>query len=167
MADLNRVTTPDPEFPGVIPPLNFHEAKLDEKGRLKLPAPFQEYFTAIGQTKFFISSLDHTLAQIYTIPGWLKRVEELTSCSAGPRVAANALFIAKKLGGHAEMDSQGRVLIPAALRKALGIENQTVHLQATGSRVDIMSEKAFAEFDLRAMAEASKIADALWEAGIR
>jgi len=151
----------------VIPPLNFHDAKLDEKGRLKLPVPFQQFYTALGVNEFFITSLDHELAQIYSVPAWMERVSQLENCTADPETTAMALFIAKKLGGHSEMDGQGRVLMPAKLRLALGIENQIVYLQATGARVDIMSEKAFADYDLKAMAAAPGMAAALRKVGIR
>lgn len=163
MAEVN------PDAKRIIPPLSFHEAKLDPAGRLKLPTAFKDFFTALGIKDFFITSLDHELAQIYTIDGWLQRVSELNTCPDS-ETSANALFIAMKLGGEAGMDGQGRLLMPEKLRRALEIENQTVHLKAagtSGTRVDIMSDRVFAEYDHKAMAAAPGITPALGKVGIR
>ncbi len=120
-------------------PLGFHEAKLDEKGRVKLPSDFQQFFAGQGVNRFFITSLDGLIGSIYTIPAWRQVEAFLENCPAEPEKADIALFNGNDLGALAELDAQGRLLVPAKLRRELGIENQTVQLKAVGTRVDILS----------------------------
>ena len=41
--------------------------KLDEKGRVKLSAELQRYLAALGETKFFVTTLDGDIGRIYPI----------------------------------------------------------------------------------------------------
>jgi MraZ protein len=54
----------------VEPPRGTYQARVDEKGRLKLPAVFQQYLTDLGETKVFVTSLDVRIARIYPISVW-------------------------------------------------------------------------------------------------
>ena len=59
-----------------IPPVEFPRGrfpgKLDDKGRLKLPADFQKFFNGLAETKLFLTSLDRSIAQLYPIAEWRK-----------------------------------------------------------------------------------------------
>ena len=52
------------------PPHSIAQARVDEKGRLKLPAEFLEYLKKLGVDKVFITTLDRQLARIYPISVW-------------------------------------------------------------------------------------------------
>ncbi len=54
----------------VEPPNGRYNGKLDEKGRLKLPACFQEYLATIPEKGLFVTSIDRSTAQIYPIAAW-------------------------------------------------------------------------------------------------
>jgi bifunctional DNA-binding transcriptional regulator/antitoxin component of YhaV-PrlF toxin-antitoxin module len=43
------------------------------------------------------------------------------------------------------LDSQGRLVVPAPLRKALGIEDQTVRLKVFRGYIEILSERIYDE----------------------
>jgi MraZ protein len=58
----------------IEPPLGMYPARVDEKGRLKLPADFQQYFADLGERKFFITSLVRRIAQIYPISVWRQNI---------------------------------------------------------------------------------------------
>ena len=45
-------------------------ARLDDKGRMKLPTAFQTYFNSLPEKKLFVTSLDRRIAQIYPIAAW-------------------------------------------------------------------------------------------------
>lgn len=130
-----------------------YTARVDDKGRVKLPADFQEYFKGIGQTRFFITSRDKSIGQIYTISGWHEYEKFLAANRKNPRAARNVAFTAADLGGQADMDSQGRVLLPAELRRALGLEDQQVRIWAYRGRVEILGEKVYES--RRTMADAT------------
>ena len=51
-------------------PRGIYPARIDEKGRLKLPADFHRYLTEIGATRVFVTSFDERIGRIYPIPVW-------------------------------------------------------------------------------------------------
>ena len=151
----------------INPPLGLHAARVDEKGRVKLPSDFQQFFAKLGVSEFFVTSLDRHIASIYTIAGWRQAEAFLENYPADPETADDVLFNAADLGGQAEIDSQGRLLVPAALRRELGIENQPIRLKAVGTRIDILSDQMYEERKQRAKAAGSAAVTALRKAGLK
>jgi MraZ protein len=131
-----------------------YTARIDDKGRVKLPVDFQQYFASIGAKTFFITSLDTCVASIYTIDAWRRNLQVLADNTEDPDAAEDVGFLADDLGGQAEMDNQGRLLVPAELRRELGMENQPVRLRAVGERVDMLSDKTYGERRARARVNA-------------
>ena len=84
-----------------------YAAKMDDKGRVKLPTDFQTYLAALNQ-KFFVTSLDRRIARLYPIPLWRETKKKLEEENEHTEEAENLLFTALELGSEAEMDSQGR-----------------------------------------------------------
>ncbi|HWE50742.1 MAG TPA: hypothetical protein VG273_13180 [Bryobacteraceae bacterium] len=125
-------------------------AKLDDKGRLKLPVDLQLYLKSFGEQKFFITSLDRHLAQIYSMPTWRQNEKFFADFKEDPEVAENVKFNADDLGADAEMDSQGRITFNTDLRRELGLEGQDLHLFAQDGRVEVYSEAAYQARKLRA-----------------
>lgn len=131
-------------------PRGIYPARVDEKGRLKLPVDFQRYLTQIGADKVFVTSFDERIGRIYPIPVW-KEIEGMFREAAEDAEAAEDLwFTANDLGGDSEMDTQGRMLMPAEFRKALGIENQAVYLQHFKGHVRLFSQGVYDEMKQRA-----------------
>lgn len=88
--------------------------RLDDKGRLKLPAGFREYFERVGADRVFITSLDRRTARIYTLPAWQS---ETSAANHDDRVSETMKFHADDLGAESDIDWQGRILIPWKLRQ--------------------------------------------------
>jgi DNA-binding transcriptional regulator/RsmH inhibitor MraZ len=123
---------------------------VDEKGRLKLPADFQQYLTTLGQTKVFITSFDERIARIYTIPDW-KQVESLLRDAGEDSEGAEDLwFTAQDLGADAEMDNQGRLLMPPTLRRAMNVENQPIFLEHYKGHINVFGKEIYEERKQRA-----------------
>jgi len=129
--------------PPVEPPRGMYPGRLDEKGRLKLPVPFQEYLSRLPEKKLFVTSLNRRIAQIYPIGVWRENERFFETYRDDPVKAANVAFTAADLGADAEMDGQGRVLFPPELRRELGIENQPVRLYAYRGRIEVLSEATY------------------------
>jgi MraZ protein len=129
-----------------------YTARVDDKGRVKLPVDFQQYFADLGEKKFFITSLDGSIASIYPIPVWRHNLRVLAEYKEDTQAAEDVGFLADDLGGQAELDNQGRLLVPAELRRELGMENQPVRLRAVDERVDVLSDKVYEERRLRSRA---------------
>ena len=134
----------------VDPPRGLFTAKLDDKGRLKLPAAIQTYLNGLPEKSLFVTSLDRRIAILYTLPIW-REIERYLREHAGEDAAENVAFNAAELGSDADVDGQGRVSFSAELRKELGIDNQTVHLQFFGRGIQILSESIFQERRTMAM----------------
>lgn len=129
----------------VEPPRGMYPGRLDDKGRVKLPASFQQYFNALREKKLFVTSLDRRIAQIYPIEIWRQNEKFFDSYREDPRLARNVAFNAADLGAEAEMDAQGRILFSPELRRELGIENQPVRLFAYRGRIEVLSEQIYEE----------------------
>jgi len=93
-----------------------HPAKVDEKGRLKLPAAFKQLVDAANVTQFYITSTDGESAEIWPLPEWEKREEQLAEYSTLDEAVDTYLNLTSYYGQQAEMDNQARVLLPQILR---------------------------------------------------
>ena len=125
------------------PPNGMYPGRVDDKGRLKLPVGFQQYFSGLAEKKLFVTSLDRRIGQIYPIANWRESKKFLNEQREHQKAARNTLFIAQDLGADSEMDGQGRVLLPPEMRRELGIENQSVRLFAYKGRIEILSEAIY------------------------
>ena len=121
-----------------------YPSRLDDKGRMKLPANFQQYFSGLPEKKLFVTSLNRRIAQIYPMSVWRQNEKFFESYRDDPQIAQNVAFNAADLGAEAEMDNQGRILFPPELRRELGIENAPVKLFAYKGRIEVLSEKIYA-----------------------
>ena len=105
-----------------------YHCRLDDKGRLKLPAQFQHFIIALPEKRLFVTSLDRRIAQIYPMAVWRQNEKFFESYRDRPAGRPGVAFNASDLGAEAEMDAQGRILFSPELRRELGIENQPVRL---------------------------------------
>src|ERR1700756_2100347 len=118
----------------VDPPRGISPARLDDKGRAKLPTSFQQYFAALREKKLFVTSLDRRTAQIYPMEVWRANEKFFENYREDVRLARHVSFNAADLGSESEMDGQGRILFSPESRRELGIENQPVRLYAYRGR---------------------------------
>jgi len=147
-------------------PRGMYPGRLDDKGRVKLPATFQQYFAALREKTLFVTSLDRRIGQIYPIAVWRQNEKFFETYRDDPRVARNVAFNAADLGAEAEMDSQGRVLFSPELRRELGIENAPVRLFAYRGRIEVLSEKIYEERKQQAAQTAAEDVSKLEAAGL-
>ncbi|HEY7114047.1 MAG TPA: division/cell wall cluster transcriptional repressor MraZ [Thermoanaerobaculia bacterium] len=93
-------------------------ARLDEKGRLKVPTLFrQQIEEAFGQ-ELFVTSLHGREILLYPLPVWQALEEKLASLPAIHRAKRKFLERVNYYGQGGTLDGQGRVLIPQILRDA-------------------------------------------------
>ena len=93
-------------------------ARLDEKGRLKVPTLFrQQIEEAFGQ-ELFVTSLHGREILLYPLPVWRALEEKLASLPAIHRAKRKFLERVNYYGQGGTLDGQGRVLIPQILRDA-------------------------------------------------
>jgi len=92
-------------------------AKVDEKGRLKIPAVFLEALKEFG-SQFYITSTTGETARIYPMKVWSEIEDRLAKAPSTHKSRSKFLMRTSYYGQVAELDGQGRVLLPAVLREA-------------------------------------------------
>ena len=101
-----------------------HPTRVDEKGRLKVPAEFKRLIDEKYGTQFYITSVDGRVAQVYPFEEWQRIEEKLAKLSNFNPTKKKFLNRTNYYGQLVEIDGQGRVLIPALLRETAKIQGE-------------------------------------------
>ena len=149
------------------PPRGIYPARVDEKGRLKLPAVFQQYLTDLGEKRVFVTSLDVRIARIYPISVWKENEILFDTATDDPQAAEDVKFIANDLGADSDIDGQGRVLVPQELRQMLSLENQPVWIECQKGRMNVYGKEVYEDRKRRAYENAADKLRALEKKGLK
>jgi MraZ protein len=118
--------------------LGTHEPKLDEKGRLILPAKFREELA----TGLVITKGQERCLYVFPQSEFLNITESLRQAPVTQKAArdySRVMFA----GAHDEIpDRQGRVTIPQSLREYANLDKECVVIGAN-TRVEIWDSKAW------------------------
>ena len=117
-------------------------AKVDDKGRLKIPSAFKALLDAANVTELYITSTDGRKAEIWPLPEWEKREKLLAEHSNLDDAVEKYLNLTSYYGQQVEMDSQSRVVLPQKLRDRGKLDAEVVVL---GKLVylEVQNEKEF------------------------
>lgn len=116
---------------------------VDTKGRLIIPSRFREI---LGEEFVISKGMDGCLF-VYANDDWAAFEQKLTSLPMTNREARKFARFFLAGAAQVELDKQGRILLPAALREFAGLDKDVV-LVGVGSRIEIWSkEKYEAESD--------------------
>lgn len=151
----------------VDPPQGMYSARLDDRGRLKLPAAFEEYVGKLPEKKLFCTSLDRRTAQVYPMSEWRDNIKFLLEHKEHAAAARKVAFNAADLGSETQMDSQGRILFSPDLRRTLNIENQPVHLYTYRGRIEVLPEPVYQQLKEEAAQMAADDLSNLEAAGLK
>ncbi|MFZ0688060.1 MAG: division/cell wall cluster transcriptional repressor MraZ [Terriglobales bacterium] len=138
-----------------------HPTRIDEKGRLKVPSEFKRVIDEKYAQKFYITSLDGTIAQIYPFEEWERIEQKLASLSTFNSTKKKFLTRANYYGQVVEMDGQGRLLVPQILRESAQIRGEVAvlgnltylevrNMEALKREID---EQAFTDDDTKTLDE--------------
>ena len=119
-----------------------HPARVDEKGRLKVPAVHKAWVDQAYGLEFYITSRDGSRAEIYPMKVW-ERIEQ--DLAATPSSEAKSRFedAVNYYGQVIEMDAQGRLLIPQKLREKANLKGE-VAVIGQRERLDVVNDERFA-----------------------
>ena len=129
--------------PQVEAPRGTLSARVDDKGRLKLPAAITQYLEAVGERKVFVTSLNISTALIYPVSVWKETEKMLGQASEDAEAQADVAIVANHYGENAEIDGQGRILLPTTLRRDLDLEKDDVHLLCYKGRIEVFGSKVY------------------------
>lgn len=141
--------------------------RVDEKGRLKLPAAILQFLEALGERKVFVTTLNTSTALIYPISVWRETEKMLQEPGEDADLRADVAFVANHYGEDVELDGQGRVLMPTTLRRDLELEKDDVHLLVYKQRIEIFGSKVYAQRLEGARADLGAKLKALEKKGLR
>ena len=91
-------------------------AKVDEKGRLKLPAAFRSVIEPTYGNEFFVTSLRGESARIYPMQVYAELEDKMLSASSIQPLVTKLRNSLNYFGQRAVMDPHGRILLHPLLR---------------------------------------------------
>ena len=101
-------------------------ARIDEKGRLKIPANFRKIIEERYGPDCFITSTDGERAVVYPMAVWFDYQARLAKVPSSSVAKTKLLERVNYFGQVGTIDAQGRVLVPAVLREVAGIADDVV-----------------------------------------
>jgi MraZ protein len=138
-----------------------HAAKIDDKGRLKIPNAFRHLIAGKHGAELFVTSLTGEYVRIYPMPVWNALEEKLARVPSTHPARLKFFDRVNFYGQTSEIDSQGRVVIHARLRDAAGMSGE-VDVFGQYEYLDVWNHERFAaklqrepytDDDARALAE--------------
>jgi MraZ protein len=101
-------------------------AKIDDKGRLKVPTEFRRIIEERWGNEVFLTSVHGHSALIYPIPVWEAHEAKLAALPSSDPVKARYLERVNYYGQQSRMDVQGRLVVSAILRERAGLSGEVV-----------------------------------------
>lgn|SRR5512132_1200787 len=101
-------------------------ARVDEKGRLKVPSIFRTQIEEAFGPELFVTSLHGKEVLVYPLPTWRAHEERLALLPDVDRRKKKYLERVNYYGQDTTIDGQGRVLIPQILRDAVKLPPEVV-----------------------------------------
>ena len=136
-------------------------ARIDDKGRLKVPNAFRTLVEGQHGRELYLTSLTGESVRIYPMPVWLDLEQKLAAMPSTHPSKLRFLDRVNYFGSAGELDSQGRVLIPVRLREAATMSGD---VDVLGQYTDLavwnhdrflarMQREPFTDDDARALSE--------------
>jgi MraZ protein len=92
--------------------------RIDEKGRIKIPAAFRHYIAEKYGNELYVTSITGECARIYPLSEWEKIEVRLAELPAMEPAKLKFLDRTNFYGQQTTMDNQGRILIHPLLRQS-------------------------------------------------
>ena len=102
------------------------EAKIDAKGRLKVPSVFLRPLQERYGPDIFTTSLRGDCAWIYPLRNWEEVERRLAGLPSTHRLRRKFEARVSYFGQQSRLDAQGRLIVPSRLRQRAGIEGGVV-----------------------------------------
>jgi len=98
--------------------------RLDEKGRLKLPADFQHEIDTSYDGRFYITSFDGAVIKLYPLTEWEQFEQKVLNGGGPQRKLDNFTNTTSYYGQTVELDAQGRLTVAEWLRAKFGLKGE-------------------------------------------
>jgi MraZ protein len=119
-------------------------ARIDDKGRLKVPTIFRTVIHDQQGPDVFVTSLTGDCVRIYPMTAWLEVERKLSNIPENHPARLKFLDRVNYYGQTGELDTQGRIVIPAHLRDSASIVGD-VRVFGRISYLDVWNEERFVQ----------------------
>ena len=119
-----------------------YAAKIDDKGRLKIPNAFRTLIEGQHGAEVFVTSLTGEYVRIYPMPVWMALEEKLGRMPSTHPARLKFFDRVNYYGQTAAIDTQGRVLLHGRLREAAGMAGD-VDVFGQYEYLDVWSHERF------------------------
>lgn len=116
--------------------------KLDDKGRLFLPAKFRE---ALAEGLVVTRGQERCLV-VWSNADWDQMAEKLQQASLTSKVARDYIRMIFPVASHEVPDKQGRITVPPVLRDYAGL-SRDVSVVGMMNRLEIWDSERWAEYN--------------------
>ncbi len=120
-----------------------HLAKIDEKGRLKMPSAFKQLADADHVKEFYVTSVKGDYGEIWPLPAWKQREDRLAAVSEFEDSARKYLARTSYWGQEVEMDAQARLVLPQRLRKSAVLDEVEVTVIGMRDHIEVHNRQKF------------------------
>jgi len=117
-------------------------AKIDAKGRVKIPNAFRRHIEDKYGRDFFVTSLSGEFVRVYPMPIWLDVEKKIAAAPSMTPAVMRFTNMVNYYGQMASMDDQGRLLVHPLLRQKSGL-NGAVAVLGNQVHFDIWSREKF------------------------
>ena len=107
-------------------------AKIDDKGRIKMPTVFRRQLVDQYGQEVFLTSVVGDSVLLYPLPVWQELESRLYGMPSTDRVRQRFLERVSYFGQQSKLDGQGRVVVPPLLRESAEMTGEIV----VNSRLD-------------------------------
>lgn len=136
-------------------------AKIDPKGRLKMPTEFRRLLEEQHGSEVFVTSVTGEMALVYPLPVWEEVEQKLAALPSSNRAKQRYLARVNHFGQQLKLDSQGRAVLPQILREKAQICGEVVvsgrldHLEVWNRELfeQRLEEEPFEDDDFEALAD--------------
>ena len=138
------------------------EHNVDSKGRVSVPSRFRDIIAERYEGKLVLSmDLDRCIT-VYPLEEWVRIEEKIQSVPQMQKEVKDYMRFVFSAATECELDRQGRVLIPPALREGAGISKSVVVVGII-NKIEVWDK---ATWDARRSQNSDKIGEALASLGL-
>jgi MraZ protein len=119
-------------------------ARIDDKGRLKVPTVFRALIRDGQGADVFVTSVTGESVRIYPLAAWLEIEQKLLQMPGNHPARLKFLDRVNYYGLTGELDAQGRVVIPPHLRESASIVGD-VRVFGRINYLDVWNEERFVQ----------------------
>ena len=101
-----------------------HPARIDAKGRLKVPNAYRSLVESQWGQELFVTSVTGEFVRLYPMAVWLEIERRLAAVPSTHPSKLRFLDRVNFFGQVAAMDRQGRIVIPQLLRESAGMAGE-------------------------------------------